>query len=256
MDISSMFTVYSILTIVIGAGLLYYGLKWYGTSLAISFFVPSFLMLDKFRIIEQYPTYALGGLIGVALLIFFLARPLTYFVAWLFVCGAQIGLIGAIGFNIEEIPGTIYGWIILGIGIVVVWFIRTQLRAVNIGLAGGSSIALGTSFFIFDLWISRNYEMHPFFPMFWILAWMAAGVVFQYLYIIPRQKIPSGETSSNANDEANVSTSPSDLSPKPDDSEELSGEHPPSDDEKSEDTDISQDDSVEENKEKDESSKG
>ena len=57
-------------------------------------------------------------------------------------------------------------------------------------------------------------------------------------------------------DEANVSTSPSDLSPKPDDSEELSGEHPPSDGEKSEDTDISQDDSVEENKEKDESSKG
>ena len=152
MDISSMFTVYNILTIVIGAGLLYYGLKWYGTSLAISFFVPTFLMLAKFKIIEQYPAYALGGLIGVALLIFFLARPLTYFVAWLFVCGAQIGLIGAIGFNIEEIPGTIYGWIILGIGIVVVWFIRTQLRAVNIGLAGGSSIALGTSFFIFDLW--------------------------------------------------------------------------------------------------------
>ena len=219
MDISSMFTVYNILTIVIGAGLLYYGLKWYGTSLAISFFVPTFLMLAKFKIIEQYPTYALGGLIGVALLIFFLARPLTYFVAWLFVCGAQIGLINAIGFNIEEIPGTIYGWIILGIGIVVVWFIRTQLRAVNIGLAGGSSIALGTSFFIFDLWISRNYDMHPFFPMFWLLAWMTAGVVFQYLYIIPRQKIPSGETSSNANDEANVSTSPSDLSPKPDDSE-------------------------------------
>ena len=76
MDISSMFTVYNILTIVIGAGLLYYGLKWYGTSLAISFFVPTFLMLDKFKIIEQYPTYALGGLIGVALLIFFLARPL------------------------------------------------------------------------------------------------------------------------------------------------------------------------------------
>ena len=253
MDISSMFTVYNILTIVIGAGLLYYGLKWYGTSLAISFFVPSFLMLDKFRIIDQYPAYTFGGLIGVALLIFFLARPLTYFVAWLFVCGAQIGLINAIGFNIEEIPGTIYGWIILGIGIVVVWFIRTQLRAVNIGLAGGTSISLGTSFFIFDLWI-RNLD--PFFPMFWILAWMTAGVVFQYLYIIPRQKITSGETSSNANDKANVSTSPSDLSPKPDGSEELSGEHPPSDDEKSEDTDISQDDSVEENKEKDESSKG
>ena len=242
MDISSLFTVYSILTIVIGAGLLYFGLKWYGTSLAISFFVPSFLMLDKFGIIEEYPTYALGGLIVVALLIFFLARPLTYFVAWIFVCAAQIGLIQAIGFNIEEIRGTIYSWIILGIGIAIVWFIRTHLRAVNIGLAGGSSIALGSSFFIFDLWIS---DMHPSFPMFWILAWMTAGVVFQYLYIIPRQKIPSGETSSNANDEANVSNSPSDLSPKTDDSKELSGEQPPSDNEKSEDTDISQDDSVE-----------
>ena len=226
----------------IGAGLLYFGLKWYGTSLSISFFVPSFLMLDKFKIIEQYPTYALGGLIGVALLIFFLARPLTYFVAWLFVCAAQIGLIHAIGF-IEEIKGTIFSWIILGIGIVVVWFIRTHLRAVNIGLAGGSSIALGTSFFIFDLWISSNFEMHPFFPMFWILAWMTAGVVFQYLYIIPRQKIPSGETSSKANDETNVSTSPSDSSPKPDDSKVLSGDHSRSDDEKSEDTDNSQDES-------------
>ena len=130
----------------------------------------------------------------------------------------------------------------MGIGIAIVWFIRTHLRAVNIGLAGGSSIALGSSFFIFDLWIS---DMHPSFPMFWILAWMTAGVVFQYLYIIPRQKIPSGETSSNANDEANVSNSPSDLSPKTDDSKELSGEQPPSENEKSEDTDISQDDSVE-----------
>ena len=57
------------------------------------------------------------------------------------------------------------------------------------------------------------------------------------------------------NVEVNVSTSPSDSSPKPDDSKVLSGDHSPSDDEKSEDTDISQDESDKEDKGQDEPSK-
>ena len=70
MDLQSMFSSFSILTIVIGFGLLYFGLKWYGTSLSISFFVPCFMALNMLGLIDMYPIYTLGPLIGISILIF------------------------------------------------------------------------------------------------------------------------------------------------------------------------------------------
>ena len=73
--------------------------------------------------------------------------------------------------------------------------------------------------------------------------------------IIPKKEKISDEPPSNLNVDVNVSTSPSDSSPKTDDSKVISGDHSSSDDEKSEDTDISQDESDKEDKGQDEPSK-
>ena len=263
MDFESMFSSFSILTIVIGFGLLYFGLKWYGTSLSISFFVPGFMGLNMFGFIDLYPIYTLGIITGISILILIFSRPLTYLVAWIFIFGVlSLLLFSIINWIGIETPLFI-AWVCLAISIILVWIIRTHLRAVNIGLAGGASISMGTLFFLFPNFldmikgfstVETSSTMATLFPMLWMVAWMIGGIVFQFLYIIPKKKI-SDEPPSNVNVEVNVSTSPSDSSPKPDDSKVLSGDHSPSDDEKSEDTDISQDESDKEDKEQDESSK-
>jgi hypothetical protein len=267
MDIQSMFSSFSILTTAIGAGLLYFGLKWYGTSLSISFFVPSFMILNMFGLIDRYPTYTLGPLIGISILILFFSRPLTYLIGWFFIFGSLCLPMLYIIEWIYEINKLIVG-VYFAISIIVVWFIRTHLRAINIGLAGGACISMGTLIFLFPNFVEIIIGLPTqeilkeetsiaigMFPMLWMVAWMIGGIVFQFLYIIPRKEKISDEPPSNVNVEVNVSTSPSDSSPKPDDSKVLSDDHSPSDDEKSEDTDISQDESDKEDKEHDESSK-
>jgi len=263
MDLQSMFSSFSILTIVIGFGLLYFGLKWYGTSLSISFFVPGFMGLNMFGFIDMYPIYTLGPLIGISILIFIFSRPLTYLVAWFFVlaasCAPIFSIFQWIGVDVPNIVA--YGC--LAISIIVVWFIRTHLRAVNIGLAGGASISMGTLFFLFPEFLDmiKGFSTEEttmattLFPMLWMVAWMIGGLVFQFLYRIPKKEKISDEPPSNLNVDVNVSTSPSDSSPKTDDSKVLSGDHSSSDDEKSEDTDISQDESDKEDKGQDEPSK-
>ena len=273
MDFQSMFSTFSILTIVIGAGLLFFGIKWYGNSLSISFLVPSFMVLNMFGFIDLFPTYILGGIIGISIFIFFFSRPLTYLVAWVFIAtfiiGLPLSIISALGLPLSVIQSIgdaillfIFG-VCFTVSIVVVWFIRTHLRAVNIGLAGGACISMGTLYFLFPSFLEmikgvpteETSIAKVLFPSLWMIAWLIGGIVFQFLYKIPRKEKISDKPPSNVNVEVNVSTSPSGSSPKPDDSKVLSGDHSSSDDKMSEDTDISQDESDKEDKEHDESSK-
>lgn len=139
-----MITIISILAIAIGAGLLYFGLKWYGTSLAIAFFVPVFMFLVMFDYLN-----ATSGtvLLVITILIFILSRPLTYFVAFGWIVGILMLLLSLVG--LEPASSGPLSIILVVLGVVAVWFIRTHLRALNIGIAGGWSIALGLNTFIF-----------------------------------------------------------------------------------------------------------
>mgnify|MGYP000208582743 CR=1 FL=1 len=84
----------------------------------------------------------------------------------------------------------------LAISIIFVWIIRVHLRAVNIGLAGGASISMGTLFFLFPNFLDmiKGYSTEEttmatiLFPMLWMVAWMIGGIVFQFLYRIPKKE--------------------------------------------------------------------
>jgi|TARA_B100001971_G_C18034722_1_gene454416 hypothetical protein len=186
-----MFTIFSILAIAIGAGLLYFGLKWYGTSLAIGFFVPVFMFLAMFDFLS---TTSAIVLLVLTTLIFFLSRPLTYFVAFGFIGGILVLLLSLLG--IEPGSSGALSSIPVILGIVAVWFIRTHLRALNIGIAGGWSMALGLNTFFFGSFQSFE-DLQASIVGFTILTllFMIGGVLFQYLYIIPRQEITPEETS-------------------------------------------------------------
>ena len=194
MDFESMFLYFSILTIVIGFGLLYFGLKWYGTSLSISFFVPGFMGLNMFGFIDLYPIYKLGPIIGISIFIFFFSRPLTYLVSWIFIFGVLSLLLFSIT-NLIGIESPLFiALVCLAISIIFVWIIRVHLRAVNIGLAGGASISMGTLFFLFPNFLDmiKGFSTEEttmatiLFPMLWMVAWMIGGIVFQFLYRIPK----------------------------------------------------------------------
>lgn len=185
-----MLEIYSILAILIGAGLLYFGLKWYGTSLAVSFFVPIFMLLTM---IDYLTGTALIILIVVSAFILFLSRPLTYFVAWVYISVSLLSLISIIG-----IENGVIQLISMILAIVIVRYIKTHLRAVIIGISGGLCIALGLSTFIFGgiSSFAGLQESNVGLGILTLLS-MIGGIAFQYLYIIPNQdKNPDEEPTS------------------------------------------------------------
>ena len=225
--------VYSMVMILTGGGLLYFGLKKYNTSLAISIFIPGLYGLVITKLIEIYPEYSLGGLIGITLITLFLARPITYLMAWTLVLGTLIYLIQIAGIY-ESVRGP-FAIVLLIIAAVVVWFIRTHLRALIIGFIGGLSLGLGTLSFVLGILLSGNSNdfliriftggttpesvsqsafLVTILPMLWILACTIGGIVFQYLYIIPRQNLTSTETPSKEDVIKNDDSDPKDQSSK------------------------------------------
>lgn len=193
-----MVTFFSILSMLLGAGLLYFGLKWYGTSLALAFFIPIFMVLAQLGWLGTIPLIILLVVSGV---IFLFARPLTYFVSWGLIASVVILLFLLVG--IKPGANVFFSVIPQLSAAVIVWFIRTHLRALNIGMAGGSSIALGINSFVFGNIKLQNFTESIFGMGIIILLFMVGGVVFQYLYVIPRQEsIDSLEDTQDLNENA------------------------------------------------------
>ena len=68
----------SILSILVGAGLLYYGVKYYATSLSLAVFIPGLIIFQYFGLLYQTPIIILSV---VSLIVFIFSKPLSYFVA-------------------------------------------------------------------------------------------------------------------------------------------------------------------------------
>ncbi len=180
-----MYYIYCLLLITTGAGLAMYGLKKFGLMLALSFAIPSIMLLGMLGWIGVTSLVIVGI---ISALIFFLTKPLTYFNAWFFgtilICLPFAILYDAISIESDGpiLKTTVY--IAMLASLVVTILFRRHLKAIIIGISSGYSLGLGLAGIVSaNLFMSGNIFDALALPGVIILAAIIGGILFQYLYI-------------------------------------------------------------------------
>lgn len=162
-----------------------YGLKKFGLMLALSFAIPSIMLLGMLGWIGVTSLVIVGI---ISALIFFLTKPLTYFNAWFFgtilICLPFAILYDAISIESDGpiLKTTVY--IAMLASLVVTILFRRHLKAIIIGISSGYSLGLGLAGIVSaNLFMSGNIFDALALPGVIILAAIIGGILFQYLYI-------------------------------------------------------------------------
>lgn len=186
-----MLTIYAIISIIWGLGVLYYGLKWFNTSLAFSYLISSLVL---FSMLTPY-----GGALGVEIEV--LGFILMFTIAIL-IFGRFYAYLG----GVAMLWGSMYWiwyllisqsivtkpWLILGMNVIswiLVVIFRRFLKTVVIGFHGGLAIGVGLSVFVFSN-INSLSGLSNSIKGFGLLqvVLIVGGIALQYLYVIPNKE--------------------------------------------------------------------
>lgn len=118
-----------------------------------------------------------GTVLGFALLTYFLANPLRYFIAWFI--GVMIIILTVILPLDLEINSTVSAFAFLS-PIIPIYIFRKQIKVLLVGLLSGINLALGLMILLFKVLPYSSYEMLASLssPLFLIGAFV--GVYFQF----------------------------------------------------------------------------
>jgi hypothetical protein len=196
-----MYYVFCLILILTAVGMAYYGMKYFGFSLATSFAVP---LLALPCMLEWYSITYWIIICSFAAIIFFFSTPLTYLTAWFWVlcsCILSVCIVFAmlgLDSNNETVKYAlkICAYIILVASIVITVIIRRHLKAVIIGISSGFCLGLGASGLISGALIhsiqagfaSSSSVVFDAITLPFILIFVATigGILFQYLYMMKK----------------------------------------------------------------------
>ena len=171
-----------------GIGALFFGLRWYGATLAVVYFVSvlEVLIILQLAGLDSFSALSLGILAVTTATVYFLSKPGSYFIAWGIASGIQVAIALTLGLS-----GPVLGLIVLITSTGLVWYGRKHIKAIIMGSYGGGLVFVGAAgIFLASesniVWASGHIGVLTFFN----LAFIVAGIAFQYQYIMPK-KIPA-----------------------------------------------------------------
>lgn len=205
-----------ILTIAVGLGLAWYGLRYYSAALAAA--VLTMPVYSASLEINSTPIITLVIGLVLAVLVYFLSKPFTYLLSFGFIQLIAL-LAGSVALG-SEWSGTVFLGSIV-IALVATILLRKQLKPILVGLYSGSLVGVGVSTIVAIVFAAGSIASLATFnptviismltgtllvPTLIYFAVTIGGVVFQYQYILKHnpELIQSGKT---ATYEASASTS-------------------------------------------------
>jgi hypothetical protein len=188
------FYIACLLLLGIGGGLAYFGAKYFGLSLALSYGLPNLLILIVLAMNPDISSFVLGNidplgmytllsvLVGTALIYFF-SKWMMYCYTWLILFITIANLADAIA----DLGGiAIIASLVISTGLV--YYFRVHLKRVVIGLVSGLTIAMGLILLIFKstLFAGEFDGLMAKISIVMVVC-LAGGIAFQYLYMLKKQ---------------------------------------------------------------------
>lgn len=170
-----------------GVGAILFGLRWYGTTLAVVYFVSVLEILVVLKLgpmaMDTLNAISLAALAGTTAVVYFFAKAGTYVLAWSIAAGIQALLFKTIGLS-----GGAVSLLVIATSTGLVWYGREHLKAIIMGSYGGALMFVGSAgIFLANpsnlTWASNHIGGLAFLN----LAFMVAGIAFQYKYTMPKQ---------------------------------------------------------------------
>ena len=170
-----------------GVGAILFGLRWYGTTLAVIYFVS---VLEILVVLNLEPlaqdtlnATSLFILAVTTALVYFFSKVGTYALGWFIAAGIQVLIFNALGLS-----GGLLSLLVIATSTGLVWYGREHLRAIIMGSYGGALMFVGLAgIFLANpnniLWASRHIGGLAFSN----LVIMVAGIAFQYKYTMPKK---------------------------------------------------------------------
>lgn len=199
-EVKASFYLYSILLMFIGIGLAIYGLKRFKISLALSFIIPTIVLL------QMLDWLSMGWFISVmtiGILIFVFSKPLTYFSAWFFITVTVLIPFFMVSEN-DDFRSLITK-IMIAISIVITYLLRKHIKATVIGISSGYSIGLGLASIISAKLFANGEFFNAFMvPGLIMFTGILLGLAYQYKYVFTNEDV-SGSTFETVDKNENLS---------------------------------------------------
>ncbi len=176
-----MFYLYSLLMIVCGVALAWFGQKKYGLSFATTYLASSLLGYFMLTSEMDYPYFSMfiGITAAITLGIWLFSKFFTYFIAWEII--ALIILFFALKISGGE-SNPILGLAVLILPIVIVYYFRKIITKITLGFFSGFYVAFGLlSIILIEKFKSGEiFSEQPTYMLIILITCLAGGVYFQF----------------------------------------------------------------------------